>query len=229
MKDYQTDKYENFFRNLKVSREALALFAEFTATAVAKPAVDALIAGHGPALAAAVAALRADMVRRQGQAGSSQTGTSAEQTAYTAFVEFIQATNQRVFTSYLFDHDAERATYYPDKLAGLTKSPVKKRLTRLTAYTEALEASADKTVKAQGAPARALLVAYKAASKVKTLVRTDLKQTIQELGPTAEAVADALWEAHTAAVYVHRAAPLEARRYFDYASLPTRFSGARKK
>ena len=229
MKDYQNDKYENFFRNLKVAREALALFAEFTAAAVAKPGVDALVAGHGPTLTAAAAALRADMVLRQGQAGSSQTGTSAEKTAFAAFVAFVQATDKKVLTSYFFDHAAERTTYYPDKLVGLTKAPVKNRLTRLTAYTQALEASSDKTIQAQGAPARALLAAYEAASTAKTLVRTDLQQTIQELGPAAEVVADALWGVHTAAVYAHRFASLEARRYFNYASLPSRTVSAKKK
>ena len=32
MKDYQNDKYENFFLHLKASREGLAKFADFTAT-----------------------------------------------------------------------------------------------------------------------------------------------------------------------------------------------------
>jgi hypothetical protein len=64
MKDYQSDKYENFFLNLKASREALAAFGEFTATAVAAPGTEALIASHAEPLATAVAGLRADIVTR---------------------------------------------------------------------------------------------------------------------------------------------------------------------
>ncbi|WP_201979793.1 hypothetical protein [Hymenobacter rubidus] len=37
MKDYQLDKYESFFLHLKASRESLASFGDFTATAVAAP------------------------------------------------------------------------------------------------------------------------------------------------------------------------------------------------
>jgi len=222
MKDYQNDKYENFFRNLKVSREGLAKFGEFTATAVAAAGVDALIAGHGAGLKTAVAALRADMVLRQGQAGGSQAGTSAEQTAYDTFVAFVNATDKKVLTAYLYDHADERDLYYPDKLSALTQAPVKQRLTRLTAYTEALETAADAAVKAQGAPARALLGKYAKASTAKTKTRTGLLETIKELGPTAEAVVEALWDVDTAARYAHRRAPMQARRYFDFAGLPTR-------
>ena len=222
MKDYQNDKYENFFRNLKVSREGLAKFGEFTATAVAAAGVDALIAGHGAGLKTAVAALRADMVLRQGQAGGSQAGTSAEQTAYDTFVAFVNATDKKVLTAYLYDHADERDLYYPDKLSALTQAPVKQRLTRLTAYTEALETAADAAVKAQGAPARALLGKYAKASTAKTKTRTGLLETIKELGPTAEAVVEALWDVDTAARYAHRRAPKGARVYFDYASLPNR-------
>jgi hypothetical protein len=49
-----------------------------------------------------------------------------------------------------------------------------------------------------------------------------LQQTIGELGPAAVAVAEALWDVDTAARYVHRRAPMQARQYFDYASLPNR-------
>jgi hypothetical protein len=222
MKDYQSDKYENFFLNLKVSREGLVKFGDFTATAIGAPDVDALIAGHGPDLATAVTALRADIVTRQGQGGSSQTGTSAEQTAFTAFKAFIVATDTKVLKPYLFDHAAEEATYYPDKLGGLTQARVKDRLTRLTAYTQALEASPEKALKAQGTAARALLTQYAQASAAKTQARTAVQQTIADLGPAAHALAEALYDVHTAAVYAHRRDPAQARQYFDYASLPGR-------
>jgi len=222
MKDYQNDKYENFFLHLKASREGLAKFGDFTATAVAAPGVDALIADHGAALVAAVAGLRADMVTRRGLAGGSQAGTSAEQTAYDVFKAFIQATDVKVLKPYLFDHADEHDSYYPDNLAGLTQAAVEDRLTRLTAYTKALEGAADKTVLAQGAPARALLKQYIKATTTKTKTRTDLQQTISDLGPAALVVAEALWDVDTAARYAHRRAPMDARRYFDYANLPNR-------
>ena len=222
MKDYQNDKYENFFLNLKVTPEALATFGDFTATAVAAPGVEALIAGHGKALAATVAALREDIVARRGQGGSSQTGTSTEQSAFAAFKVFLTATDKKVLTPYLYDHADERPTYYPDKLAGLTQAPVKLRLTRLTAYTEALEAAPDKAVRDQAAPARALLTAYTAATSTKTKARTELQGAISELGPAAVAVAEALWDVDTAARYAHRRTPAKARQYFNYASLPNR-------
>ncbi|MFD2718890.1 hypothetical protein ACFST9_09195 [Hymenobacter monticola] len=99
---------------------------------------------------------------------------------------------------------------------------MKERLTRLTAYTEALEASPDAAVKAQGTPARALLKKYEKASTAKTQARTALQGTLDELGPAAVAVAEALWDVHLAALYAHRRQPLTARKYFDYASLPNR-------
>ena len=222
MKDYQLDKYENFFLYLRVSREALAKFADFTATAVAAPGVEALVAGHGAALTAAVAELRADMVTRQGQGGSAQAGTGAEGQAFEAFKTFIQATEAKVLRPYLYDHADEEKTYYPNKLSGLTQAPMKDRTTRLTAYTKALQAAADAGVKAQAAAATLLLKKYTAATTAKTKARTDLQGTIAELGPGALAVAEALYDVHTAACYAHRRAPQQARRYFDYASLPSR-------
>ena len=196
-KDYQNDKYENFFRNLKASREGLARFGGFTAVAAA--GVEALIAGHGPGLKAAVAALRADMVLRQGQAGSSQSGTSAEQTAFEALVKFVQATDNGALAGYLYDHADERDTHYPDKLSGLTQATQARHLTRFTAYVEAPEAAAAAGVKAAAAPARALLKKCEKAASARTQTRTSLLETAKELVSTAEALAAALWDVDTAA------------------------------
>jgi hypothetical protein len=222
MKDYQNDKYENFFLNLKASREGLVKFADFTATAVAAPGVDALIAGHAAGLATALTALRAELVARRGQGGSSQSGTSAEETAFEVFKTFIQTTDVKVLKPYLYDHADEHDTFYPDHLTGLTQAPLKDRHTRLTAYTEALEAAPDAALKTQGDSARGLLKKYEKARAAKTQARTSLQDTIGKLGPAALAVAEALWDVDTAARYTHRCAPLQARRYFDYASLPSR-------
>jgi hypothetical protein len=222
MKDYQNDKYENFYFNLKISRDGLATFGDFTVEAVAAPGVDPLIAGHGPNLKQKVADFRAEVVTRKGRGGSSQTGTSAEQTAFDNFKAFVDETDKTVLVPYLYKHADEHDTYYPDNLAGLTQAPVKERLTRLTAYTKALETAEDATVKALGAPARILLKKYETASTTKTKSRTNLLETIENLGPAAKALAEALWDVDTAARYVHRREPMQARRYFNFASLPNR-------
>ena len=112
---------------------------------------------------------------------------------------------------YFFDHADEHDTYYPDNLTGLTQAPLKDRLTRLTAYTEALEAGPDATVKAQAPAARALLKKYDKARAAKTEARTSLQDTIGKLGPAALAVAEALWDVDTAARYTHRRALQQAR------------------
>jgi hypothetical protein len=127
-----------------------------------------------------------------------------------------------VLGPYFYDHADERPTYYPDGLTGLTRAPVKERLTRFRAYAKALDLSPDNAVKAQAAPARALLTKYEKASTAKTQTRAELQGTINDLGPAAVAVAEALWDVHTAACYAHRRAPLQARKYFDYAGLPSR-------
>ncbi|MDB5270320.1 MAG: hypothetical protein JWP58_3360 [Hymenobacter sp.] len=91
-------------------------------------------------------------------------------------------------------------------------------LSRLTAYTEALEAAEDAAVKAPAA--LALLKKYGKARTVKTEARTRL-HTIGKLGPAALAVAEALRDVDTAVRYTHRRAPMQARRYFYYASQPS--------
>lgn len=222
MKDYQTDKYENFFLNLKTSRDGLAKFGDFAVAAVAGKDVDAFIKKESPALVAALAAFRTDVVARQGQGGTSQAGTNTEKTAYAAFKKFIVETDRKVLTGYLYDHPDQRDTYYPDNLGGLTQAGITLRLTRLTAYTEALEKSPEPSVLAKGPAARALLTAYAAAASTKTTARATLQDTISTLGPAATTLAEAFWNVHTAALYVHRQNPMQARRYFDYASLPNR-------
>lgn len=70
--------------------------------------------------------------------------------------------------------------------------------------------------------ARVLLKKYDKARTIKTKARTDLQQTTGKPGPAAPALAEALWDVDTVTRYVYRRAPLQARRYFDYASLPSR-------
>ena len=233
MVNYHADKYVNFMTSVRASRPELATFADFTVAAVEAPGVDALLVAQLPGLVAARAAFRTGLVERTSGSGVSQTGTSNEDMAYAAFRAFLHDTNVRHLQPYFLDHAAAAATFYPNRLSGLTQAVMDQRLPRLTAYTEALEAAvaaphdpgASALPPALGAQARALLTAYTAASEAKTLGRTSLLGTIADLAPDARVLAEALWDVHTAALFVHRRDPVQARRYFDYSQLRGR--GAR--
>lgn len=232
---YQDDKYENFMTKLAVNRAAFAKFGAFTATAIQAPAVDPLIAGHRGALEGALKAYEQELVERVAAGGTSEVGTATEDDAYAAFRAFIRQTDIDLLKPYLSRHPSEASYFYPQKLSGLTQAAKRDRPTRLKAYTEALEQADSRlpalpvppgapagTVGARpGAAARALLTAYEAALQQKTGSRTGLKGAIADLSPAEKALAEALWEVHCAALYVHRKEPRLARQYFDYAGLPT--------
>ena len=233
MTHYQEDKYENFFAHLKAARPVLAAFADFTVSAVDAPGVDALVKAQLAALVAARAAFRGGLVARTSGSGTSQTGTATEQEAFDDFKAFITDADTRYLQTYFLDFAGTEATFYPDKLRGLTQALKSKRLNRLTAYTEALEAAPKPPAKpdpaakallpvALGEQARALLTAYETVAGKKTKSRTQLAETIAAQGPDFDALAVALWNVHTAALFVHRAAPAQARKYFDFARLPGR-------
>lgn len=233
MTHYQYDKYENFFAHLKAGRPVLAAFADFTVSVVDTPGVDALIKAQLADLVQARGAFRGGLVARTAGGGASQTGTATEEDAFTDFKAFLTDANTRFVQPYLLDHPDAESTFYPDKLRGLTQAPKGKRLTRLTAYTEALEAAFKPPAKpapaapallpvALGEQARLLLINYAAAAATKTKGRTALADILAAQGPDFEALAEALWNVHTAALFVHRAAPAQARKYFDYAHLPSR-------
>ena len=233
MTHYQEDKYENFFAHLKASRPALALFADFTVSAVDTPGVDALIQAQLAELVKARGAFRGGLVARTGGSGVSQTGTATEEEAYGEFKAFITDANTRFLQPYFLDFPDTEPTFYPTHLAGLTQALKSKRLAALTAYTEALEAAPKPPAKPDPAAkarlpvalaekARLLLTAYETAATKKTKGQTALAGTIAAQGPDFDALALALWNVHTAALFVHRAAPRQARKYFDFASLPGR-------
>lgn len=239
---YQDDKFENFLAALPVGREARAKFADFTVEAVAAPGVDALISGHGTGLKTARNAYRQEIVDRGGAAGTSQAGTVTEEEGFAAFKAFAQLLDAKVLQAHFFDHAADQARIYPQGLRGITQASKKSRFSRLTIYTEALEATpalpvlpvppgspAGTTPKTPGQTARALLTAYTTATTVKTTSRTVLKDAIEDLTPAGIALGEALWDVHTAALYVHRRTPKEARKYFDYANLPHRVTKVNRK
>ena len=241
---YQDDKYENHFLALvaATSRPTMLKFADFSTAAVAMPGVPAMVAVRAAALKTARDAYRDDMVDRIGAGGTSKAGTATEQEAFETFKAFIQRYDAKALSGYLFDHSNQTATYYPHQLGGLTQAIKKNRLTRLTAYTEALE-TADATLPADqqlpavpvaldapagtqperpGTAARSLLTAYAAAATQRTGGRTALKKEIVDLSPAGTALAQELWTVHCFALAAHHAAPAQARAYFDYTHLPHR-------
>ena len=245
---YQDDKYENFMTNLNVGREALIKFADFTVAATSAPGVAPEIVARAAGLSTARKAYREELVERQGAGGTSQTGTATEQQAFTAFKTFVKHYDETALNGYLFTHPDQRATNYPDDLRGLTQALKKDRLTRLTAYTEALE-KADATLppadqlpavpKAPGAPAgpperpgtaaRTLLTAYEIAATARTAGRSTLKDAISDLTPAGQALTTALWGVHCAALNHYWQEPMQARKYFDYAHLPHRVTRPQSK
>ncbi len=244
---YQDDKYENFMAKLGASRPALANFADFSVAAITAPDVEGLIAACGPDLTKARDAFRKEMVERLGAAGTSKSGTATEAEAFAAFKTFIRTTEVDVLRPYLQRHPAEEALFYPDKLGGLTAAAKKLRPTRLTKYTEALEAADAKLAalpvpdgaaagtvgERPGAAARALLTTYDSVFEIKTTSRTLVKDSISDFSPTLKTLTDNLWRLHCTALFVHFTDPKQARKYFNYAGLPHRVvkgsSGARKK
>lgn len=222
------DKYENHFLNIQASRELVDDFARFTVEALQAAGTDKLLTALLPPLQAASEAFGTSLSGRTTTKGQRQTGTQTEQTAATAFTTLIQATDKKLLQPRFYDHPSEEASFYPDKLRGLTQAPKNKRLTRYTAYTEALEQHEEAAVRAVGAQARALLNAYETAAASKKQSSKKLQDTITALSPGFEALAAALWDVHCAALYVHRKEPALARNYFAYDTLPPRRAGARR-
>lgn len=216
------ERYDNHFLKLQASRDVVADFARFTVEALQQPGLDKLLTGQLPALQAAYTAFSRGLSGRTSSSGQRQTGTQTEEEAAAAFTRQVQATNAKLLKPYLFDHQSEEATFYPDKLTGLTRSAKAKRLNRYTAYVEALENHGLATIQAAGGQARVLLEAYEAASTTRNKSTQTLNTTIVDLGAHYAALAEALWDVHCAALYVHRQAPLAARIYFAYDKLPNR-------
>lgn len=235
---YQDDKYENFMPAVLANRTAAAKFADFTVSAVTASGVDAFIGQHAAALVTARDHFRRELAERIQASGVSQSGTKTEEEAFTDFKAFIQNTEADMLRSWLRRHTNLEDTFYPEGLSALTQAPKKHRLTRLTAYTQALEqynddlpdvppppgAPASEKAKRPGPAARALLVAYINASTKKTGSRTALRNEREDVTPAGTILAECLWDVHCAALYHHRRRPAEARKYFDYPGLPHRIT-----
>ncbi|TGE25750.1 hypothetical protein E5K00_11325 [Hymenobacter aquaticus] len=214
------ERYDNHFRRLQASRDTLATFADFTLEALRLPAVPKLLRDERPALQAALDAYREGLSGRTTGSGQRQSGTQTEDQAFKSLKELVKATDKKLLQPRFYDHPAEKALFYPDKLSGLTEAPKTKRFTRFTAYVQQLESHPDAALQAVGAQVKALLVTYTAATAAKNQGSKAVKDTISALGPHALAMADALWAVHCAALYVHRHEPAKATAYFNYGLLP---------
>ncbi|MCB2379949.1 hypothetical protein LGH70_20300 [Hymenobacter sp. BT635] len=213
------ERYDNHFRRLTASRDTLASFADFTLEALRLAAVPKLLRDERPALEAALDKYRQGLSGRTSGSGQRQSGTQTEDQAFKSFKKLVQATDKKLLQPRFYDHPTEKALFYPDKLSGLTEAPKTKRFTRFTAYVQQLEAHPDAGLQAAGAQAKALLIAYSAATAAKNQGSKIVKDTISALGPDAQSLADALWDVHCTALYVHRREPAKAPTYFAYDKL----------
>ncbi|PJJ54725.1 hypothetical protein [Hymenobacter chitinivorans] len=223
------ERYDNHFLKLQASREVLAEFAKFTVEALEKPGLDPLLTAQHPALRAAYTAFSKGVSGRTSSSGQSQTGTRTEEEAATDFIKHVKVTDTRLIQPYLLEHASEEATFYPHKLGGLTQAAKAMRLTRYAAYAEALTQHKQESIQAAGATAQRLLEAYTEATTLGNQSDKALLDTIASLAPGFQALAEALWQVHCAALYVHRAAPKQARTYFAYDRLPNRNIKPKKK
>lgn len=223
------ERYDNHFLKLQANRDVLAGFAKFTVEALQKPGLDKALTALLPTLAAAYITYSQGLKGRTSGSGQSQSGTQTEEAAATAFVQHVQATDAKLLKPYLFDHQSEKTTFYPHKLSGLTQAPKAKRLTRYAAYVEALTQHKEDSIRAAGATAQQLLTAYTTATTTGNQSDKALKDTIVDLGPGYRVLAEALWDVHCAALFVHRKAPQLARAYFAYDKLPNRNIRPKKK
>ncbi|GAB3832604.1 hypothetical protein [Hymenobacter jeollabukensis] len=185
-------------------------------------ATPKLLRDERAALQAALDRFRGGLSGRASGSGQRQSGTQTEDQAFAALKAQVQATDQKLLGPRFYDHPAEKARFYPDKLSGLTQAPKAKRLTRFTAYVKQLEGHDEAAIQAAGQQTRALLAAYTAATAAKNQGAKAVKDTISALGPDALALADALWSVHCTALYVHRQEPAKAPTYFDYTKLGKR-------
>lgn len=218
------ERYDNHFRRIQAARDTFAAFADYTLEALLPAITPKLLRDERPALQAALEKYRQGLSVRSSGSGLRQSGTQTEDQAFAALKAQVQATDKKLLQPRFYDHPAEEALFYPDKLSGLTKAPKAKRLTRYTAYVEQLQAHPDAAIQAAGQQTNVLLQAYTAATAQKNQGAKAVKDTISALGPDALALADALWSVHCAALYVHRQQPQKASAYFAYDKLPNRSS-----
>lgn len=214
------DKYENHFLNIDCGRARFADFSRFTLNALKSSTTPALTA-LGPGFDATLQAFSADVVTRTGSGGATQGETASENAQWDAIKAFISRTDKVAVQPAFIDHPEGLKTIYPAKLSGLTQATKGTRLAKLEAYVKALEAAAPTLPAKVGQDARKLFINYRTLADTKDAGQTAVATLIQELGPEAVALCEALWQVHCTALAAYYATPHLAATYFNYGLLPT--------
>ncbi len=214
------EKYLNHFLFIVAGRARFATFARYTLNGLRLPGTPKALQALADPFEAALAKFEAGIVQRVAGSGATQGSTASEGEQWTAIKDFIHTTDVEVVQPAYHASALDLLAIYPDKLSGLTQTKHGFRLSRFTAYTEALEARTGKITKDPGKAARVLLEAYKTVANTKQGAEKAVTDTIATLGPDANALCAALWEVHTLALYTFRATPALAAAFFDYDLLP---------
>ena len=214
------EKYLNHFLFIVAGRARFATFARYVLNALRLPGTPDVLQNLIPVFEAALVKFEAGIVKRVAGGGAAQGSTATEGEQWDLIKAFIHTTDVEVVQPAYHASAPDLLTIYPDKLGGLTQSKHDFRLSRFTAYAEALEARAGKITKGPGNAARLLLEAYKKVADTKQGTEKAVTDTIATLGPDAKALCAVLWEVHTLALYTFRATPALAAAFFDYDLLP---------
>ncbi len=221
------DKYDNHFLNITCGRARFADFAGYTVNALKAAGTPAALAALAGPLASAQAAFLTDVARRTTGGGSTQDNTQAEDTQWTAIRAFLAETDTVTLRPAYFKNAVGLQAIYPAKLGGLTEATKGTRLAKFEAYVQALEAAAPRLTPAPGKAARKLLDAYRAVADTKDTGENAVAGLIQQLGPQAVALCEALFDVHCTGLATYSRTPALAAALFNYGLLPKKKRGPR--
>lgn len=215
------DKYDNHFLNIDCGRARFADFSRFTLNAVQQASAPPALAALAADFATTLQAFADDVVTRTASGGTTQSHTEAENAQWEIIKDFIARTDTVSVRPAFVDAPEALHAIYPAKLSGLTKATKGTRLAKFEAYVQALEAAAPTLPVKVGKDARQLLKTYRTLADTKDTGQTVVSTLIQQLGPKAVALAEALWQMHCTALAAYYANPHLAAAYFNYSLLPT--------
>lgn len=214
------DKYLNHFLFIVAGRARFAAFARYVLNAIRRPGTPEVLLELADAFEVILVKFEKGLVQRVAGAGATQGNTATEEEQWTLIKAFINKNQIEVVNPAYHESAKDMLAIYPDKLGGLTQSKHDFRLSRFTAYTEALEARAERISEAPGVAARLLLLDYKEVYDIKQSDEKGVTDTIATLGPDAKALCWALWGIHTTALNFYKDTPELAAAFFDYDILP---------
>ena len=222
------DKYANHFLNIVCGRARFADFALYTVNALKAAGTPPALAALAAPLGTAQAAFLTDVAKRTTGGGGSQDNTLAENTQWTAIHAFLTETDVVTIRPAYFKDAVGLKAIYPAQLGGLTEATKGTRLAKFEAYVLALEAAAPKLTAAPGKAARKLLEAYRVVADAKDTGENAVAGLIQQLGPKAVALCEALFDVHCTGLAAYARTPAQAAALFNYGLLPNRTSRAAK-